>query len=128
MVTVDLKSFRKTNYLNQTDVAKYLGISKSFISRVEKGREKLPEKQLERLMNNDMGWDITPLLSEIEIDPEPDDEDLFAAQQAQELNKDALIENMSKTIAGQQETIERLSRIIERLTLSEKGEATVRTA
>ena len=128
MVTVDLKSFRKTNYLNQTDVAKYLGISKSFISRVEKGREKLPEKQLERLMNNDMGWDITPLLSEIEIDPEPDDEDLFAAQQAQELNKDVLIENMSKTIAGQQETIERLSRIIERLTLSEKGEATVRTA
>lgn len=52
----DLKGFRKANKLTQFDVASYLGISKAFICKIEKGKDQLPPKQLEKLLNNPFGW------------------------------------------------------------------------
>lgn len=43
---VNLKAFRKANKLTQMQVAEYLGIGKSFISRIESGSVGLPEEKL----------------------------------------------------------------------------------
>lgn len=58
---IDLKAFRKANGLTQADVAQYLSVSAPFITRVETGANKLPEDKLQKLINNDMGWDTTSL-------------------------------------------------------------------
>lgn len=52
----DLKEFRRTNGLTQAVVADYLGVSEPFISRVESGKDPLPDDKLEKLINNDRGW------------------------------------------------------------------------
>lgn len=59
----DLKAFRKANKLTQQDIAEYLGVGKTFICQIETGKNQLPKKQLERLLSNTRGWDVT-LLSE----------------------------------------------------------------
>ena len=53
---IDLKEFRKSNGLTQAVVAEYLGVSEPFISRVESGRDPLPEDKLDKLIKNDRGW------------------------------------------------------------------------
>jgi transcriptional regulator with XRE-family HTH domain len=58
-----LKLFREVNNLTQGDVAKYLGISKSFISQIEKGKVKLPSEKFNLLINNNEGWDTSYLLN-----------------------------------------------------------------
>jgi len=57
----DIRKFRQINGIKQEDLAKYLGISRSFISLVETDRSKLPAEYLERLLNNEMGWDTSSL-------------------------------------------------------------------
>lgn len=59
-----LKEFRELNNLLQTDIGDYLSISKSFVSQVEKGKVKLPREKFNLLLNNDRGWDTTPLTEE----------------------------------------------------------------
>lgn len=58
---VNLKAFRKANKLTQMQVAEYLGIGKSFISRIESGSVCLPEEKLIKLRENDRGWDSSML-------------------------------------------------------------------
>ena len=55
----DLKTFRKTNNLTQSDIADFLGggVGKAFISQIEHGNRKLPSAQLAKLLNNPYGWD-----------------------------------------------------------------------
>lgn len=62
---VQLKIFRKANNLTQIEVAEFLGIGKSFISRIESGSVGLPEDKLIKLLNNDRGWDVSMLKSEM---------------------------------------------------------------
>lgn len=57
----DLKGFRKANGLTQAEVASYLGVSEPFISRVEAGRDPLPDDKLDKLICNNKGWDVTQL-------------------------------------------------------------------
>lgn len=57
----ELKEFRELNELTQLDIAKYLGISKSFVSQVEKGKVKLPKEKFNLLLENPMGWNTIPL-------------------------------------------------------------------
>lgn len=59
-----LKEFRELNNLLQTDIGDYLSISKSFVSQVEKGKVKLPREKFNLLLNNNKGWDTTPLTEE----------------------------------------------------------------
>lgn len=58
---IDLKSFRKINNLTQGELGEYIGMKKSFISKIENGKEKLPEGKLQKLLANTMGWDTTML-------------------------------------------------------------------
>lgn len=47
---VDLKEFRQVNGLKQKDLAEVLGVSRSFISLIESGFSKLPDKYLQTLL------------------------------------------------------------------------------
>lgn len=57
----DLKLFRKQNKLTQDELGEYLGIKKSFISRIENGYNNLPQEKLSKLLENDRNWDISAL-------------------------------------------------------------------
>ena len=61
---INLKAFRKANRIKQEDLAKYLKVSRGFISLVEIGYSKLPEDKLEKILANEFGWDTTMLLSD----------------------------------------------------------------
>lgn len=57
----DLKRFRKQNGLLQADVAKYLGVTREYISLVESGKSTLNDEKLGKLRDNENGWDVTYL-------------------------------------------------------------------
>lgn len=59
---IDLKGFRKANGLTQEELGKYLGMKKSFVSKVENGKEKLPQLKLQKLLANRKGWDTSNLI------------------------------------------------------------------
>lgn len=59
---IDLKGFRKANNLTQEELGKYLGMKKSFVSKVENGKEKLPQPKLQKLLSNRKGWDTSNLI------------------------------------------------------------------
>jgi transcriptional regulator with XRE-family HTH domain len=62
---IDIAAFRQVNHITQTDLAKYLGVSRSFINQVENGKAALPESRLEALLDKspkDKMWDIYPLV------------------------------------------------------------------
>ena len=65
---IDLKGFRKMNGLTQDELGEFLGMKKSFISKVENGREKLPYAKLQKLLTNGRGWDTSLLLEDSGID------------------------------------------------------------
>lgn len=58
---IDLKGFRKINNLTQLELGDFLGVQKAFICAVEKGRNKLPDDKLSKLLKNDKGWDTSML-------------------------------------------------------------------
>ena len=62
---VDLRGFRKANGLTQEELGKFLDMKKSFISKVENGKEKLPEVKFQKLIANEKGWNIDALLTEL---------------------------------------------------------------
>lgn len=57
----DLKEFRIVNNLTQSALGDYLGVQKGFISKIENGKDKLPELKFRKLLNNPYGWDTTML-------------------------------------------------------------------
>lgn len=59
----DLRLFRKQNNLTQDELGEYLGIKKSFISRIENGFHKLPHEKLSKLLENNLGWNVSALLT-----------------------------------------------------------------
>lgn len=59
---IELKQFRDLNNLKQGELANYLNVTSSFISRVENGFNSLPKDKLTLLIENNQGWDVTPLL------------------------------------------------------------------
>lgn len=63
MKSIDLKRFRKDNNLSQADIATYLEVSTPFISRVESGKNKLPEDKIVKLINNPYGWKVDALVA-----------------------------------------------------------------
>lgn len=66
---IDLKGFRKANNLTQDELGSYLGIKKSFISKIEHGGASLPGDKFSKLLVNTEGWD-TSLLKEESIPEE----------------------------------------------------------
>lgn len=60
---IDLKGFRKRNGLTQDELGEFLGVKKSFISKIEHGGAALPDDKFTKLLANNCGWD-TSLLTE----------------------------------------------------------------
>ena len=69
---VNLRLFRKRNSLTQDNVAAFLGTTKGFISQVENGRVGLPEDKLQKLLENDKGWNLDGLVREGIVNPIPE--------------------------------------------------------
>lgn len=61
MKGTDLKEFRIVNNLTQTELGDYLGVQKGFISKIENGKDKLPEPKYRKIIGNPFGWDTTML-------------------------------------------------------------------
>jgi transcriptional regulator with XRE-family HTH domain len=61
MKGADLKEFRIVNNLTQTDLGDFLGVQKGFISKIENGKDKLPESKFRKLLSNQNGWDTSML-------------------------------------------------------------------
>ncbi len=58
---IDLKDFRKTNNLTQSELASYLGVLQGFVSQVEKGTRPMPNTWVKKLSDNPNGWDTSML-------------------------------------------------------------------
>lgn len=88
---VDLKTFRKVNGLTQMNVAAFLGVSAPFITKVERGDNKLPPDKLHKLLNNDCGWDTSMLAEDdTEADEPATSADIKALQREIELLREQL--------------------------------------
>lgn len=62
----ELIEFRHQNGLTQEQLGQYLGMKKSFISKIENGRERFPPDKFQKLLNNENGWDVS-VLENIEL-------------------------------------------------------------
>lgn len=56
-----IEEFMLKNNLRQVDLVTYLGVTKGHISQVCNGKIDLSDNLLRRLIENDRGWDVTPL-------------------------------------------------------------------
>ena len=84
----DLKEFRIVNNLTQTELGDYLGVLKGFISKIENGKEKLPEPKFRKLINNPNGWDISMLTqSKVAAEEKPIAEDALVAELRSQIEK-----------------------------------------
>ena len=54
-----IKQFLEVNDLKQVEVARYLSIGESFMSQLVKGSRPLPKNLLKRILENDLGWDVS---------------------------------------------------------------------
>lgn len=61
---IDFEKFLKVNGIRQVDIVEYLGVSKGFVSQVINGKAGLSPQNLSKLLLNDKGWDITPLVED----------------------------------------------------------------
>lgn len=57
----ELKEFRLKNGLTQDQVGELIGLKKSFISKIENGKEKLSDEKLQKLIENAAGLDTSML-------------------------------------------------------------------
>lgn len=57
----DFANFLFINEISKTEIAEYLGVQNSFITKLSKGEKKLPQDKREKIMNNHYGWDTSPL-------------------------------------------------------------------
>lgn len=65
----ELVEFRRLNHLTQDQLGYYLGMQKSFISKIENGREKFPRDKFQKLLDNKEGWDVE-MLRKVDLDLE----------------------------------------------------------
>ena len=61
MENTEFKQFRKINHLEQKELADYLSVTSSQVSMIERGKSKLTNENLRKLINNPYGWDVSML-------------------------------------------------------------------
>ena len=61
---IHFTEFRLQNNISQKDLAKYLGVSSSFISLVEAGKTSLPDNFIDKLYENPFHWNANALIPE----------------------------------------------------------------
>lgn len=60
---MDIKDFLYKNKLKQVELAKYLGVTEAFISRMVKGTGNPSKENLTKILNNPYGWDTSMLIN-----------------------------------------------------------------
>ena len=112
--------FRRLNKLTQDDLASFLGVTRSFVSQIENGRVDLPFGLRQRILENDCGWDISPLVESTVVG----DGNVVNAGRDQVVSPDpglvAALREAQAQNAKSQEQIDRLLGIIEGLQKSQK--------
>ena len=100
MKGADLKEFRLVNNLTQTELGDYLGVQKGFISKIENGRDKLPEPKYRKLLNNEKGWDVSMLTQPAPVgDTIPLQEDALVAELRAQIERlESKIDNLNQEI------------------------------
>lgn len=113
MKSIDIKAFRKSNDLTQTDLGDYLGCTKAFISAIEKGLRPLPDEMYSKLIDNPNNWDISMLTQpENPMTDEP--------------KADGLVEYLERKVSDQEilirELYQQIGMLEAKLDLARKGE------
>lgn len=57
-----IEEFLHRNRLRQVDLVSYLGVTKGHISQVCSGKIQLSQRNLQKLIDNDRGWDVSALI------------------------------------------------------------------
>ena len=113
MKSIDIKAFRKSNDLTQTDLGDYLGCTKAFISAIEKGLRPLPDEMYSKLIDNPNNWDISMLT-------QPEN------PMADEPKTDGLVEYLERKVSDQEilirELYQQIGMLEAKLDLARKGE------
>ena len=96
----DLKEFRIVNNLTQSELGDYLGVLKGFISKIENGKEKLPEPKFRKLINNPNGWDVSMLTqSEVAVVEKPVAEDALVTELRSQIEVlQAKVDNLNREL------------------------------
>lgn len=58
---VNIKQFLADNGLKQVDLARFLGITEPSVSKMAKGYTSPSKENLQRILDNDRGWDTSAL-------------------------------------------------------------------
>lgn len=61
--------FLSANSIDIVDLAKYLGLSKAYMSQIVSGASKLADSRYQMLIDNPYGWDTSMLSRETKSDP-----------------------------------------------------------
>lgn len=118
MYIIDIKEFRRANKFTQRDLADYFGVGQAYISNIENGRDKLPEKYIRKIL------DDSTVDSSMVKEINPEDEVKIPRQVFDKLSQ--LMETISSqqgTIAEQQRMIAGMFQKIENLTTSVEPDA-----
>lgn len=125
MKGADLKEFRIVNNLTQTELGNYLGVLKGFISKIENGKEKLPELKYRKLINNPNGWDIS-MLTQSDAAPaaKPVAEDALVAELRAQIERlDSKIEKLETKIDNLNQEIGEKNALLKMMRQGGKGSA-----
>lgn len=99
MKGADLKEFRVVNNLTQTELGDYLGVLKGFISKIEHGKEKLPEPKFRKLLENPYGWDTSMLTQSEAGEPAQAQSDILIAELRAQIEKlEAKVDSLNQEL------------------------------
>lgn len=68
----NIKEFLRANHLRQTDIVRYLGISRPYMSQLTSGSSRLSPEKLSKLLSNNEGWDVSMLTNDERPREEPE--------------------------------------------------------
>ena len=113
MYKFDTKEFRRSNKMTQQGLADYLGIGQAYISNMENGRDKVPDKYIRKILD-DPNVDSS-MVQVIDSDGE-------VKMSREVFNK---MSQLIDTVCSQQDTIAEQHRTIERLIVRQGCDAGV---
>lgn len=61
----NIKQFLIDNDLKQVELARFLGITEASVSKMAKGYTKPSKENLQKILDNDRGWDTSALLQKV---------------------------------------------------------------
>ena len=127
MYSIDLREFRRANKMTQQELADYFGVVQGFISNMENGREKVPDKYISKILgdpNVDSSM-VKVVAPENEVKMPREVFDKFSLLLETISSQQGTIADQQKVNAEQGRLIADMYQKIDRLTSS--GSRTVRT-